>query len=395
MTRRFLPLALCVVFVACSDATMLPEVRELSIDPDMGLVEGVGSTIQFRVTALAEDGTTLSTSGVQWSSDDPNVATISGSGLATAVAEGFTTVRASLDGRSAAAGLEVFVPVDTMSPGGFIPGESYFGRENYVEFIPGTLPVVLSSGHGGSERPAEIPDRTFGVVRADLFTLQLTMAARDALIDLTGHAPHVVLSHLHRSKLDPNREIVEAAQGNPFAEQAWEEYHSFVDTARALAATDGDAMYFDMHGHAHTIFRLELGYLLSGSQLDGTDTSLNDIQIIRQSSIRALGESSPLDFSALLRGPTSFGGFLEGEGVASVPSPSDPSPMGTPYFTGGYSTVRHGSLAAGEVVSGIQIEHHYPGLLDSDANRRAYAERLARAIRDYMLEHMGYFEPQP
>ena len=68
-------------------------------------------------------------------------------------------------------------------------------------------------------------------------------------------------------------------------------------------------------------------------------------------------------------------------------------PDGAPYFSGGYSTREHGSIGDGELVSGIQIEHHFGGIRDTDANRRAYAERLARVIRDFMLEHIGYFEP--
>ena len=44
-------------------------------------------------------------------------------------------------------------------------------------------------------------------------------------------------------------------------------------------------------------------------------------------------------------------------------------------------------------MSGIQLEHHYDGIRDTDANRRAYAAILARVIRAYMLEHIGYFEP--
>ena len=64
-----------------------------------------------------------------------------------------------------------------------------------------------------------------------------------------------------------------------------------------------------------------------------------------------------------------------------------------PYFTGGYSTQRHGSMTDAELISGIQLEHHYDGIRDTDENRRAYAEILARVIRDYMLEHIGYFEP--
>ncbi len=152
-------------------------------------------------------------------------------------------------------------------------------------------------------------------------------------------------------------------------------------------------MYFDLHGHGHPTARLELGYLLSAGQLNQSDASLDGGAVILQASIREIGEASALPFSELLRGDRSFGGYLENEGVPSVPSPADPSPGTDPYFSGGYGTRRHGSREATEVVSGIQIEHHYPGLRDTDLNRRAYADRLAVAIRLFMLDHIGYFEP--
>lgn len=380
-----------LAFVGCGDSTG-PDVRVLEVEPMAGLVVGTGGTTLFEAIALGEGGVELDTESAEWSVDDPSVATISADGRATGVASGMTLVTLTLGGRSATATLEVYIPPDVTD---FVDGESYFGREGYVEYIPGTLPVVLSAGHGGDRLPVEIPDRTFGVTVTDRNTIELTHAVREAMIDLTGHAPHVVISHLDRIKLDPNREIGEAAQDNPFAERAWNEYHSYIDRARARASLRGEGMYFDMHGHGHPTPRLELGYLLSGTQLEAADASLNGIPVVRMTSIRELGRDSPIPFSGLLRGPTSFGGFLEAESVPAVPSPSDPSPAGAPYFSGGYSTREHGSLADGELVSGVQIEHHFPGLRDTDGNRRDYAARLSRAIRGFMLEHIGFFEPSP
>ena len=300
------------------------------------------------------------------------------------------TVTATVGGVSAAAKLEVFIPERITR---YEPGESYFGRNGYVEYIPGTLPVVLSSSHGGALLPPEIPDRTYGVRRNDLNSLELTLAMRDALVDLTGQAPHVVLSHLHRSRLDANREIVEAAQENPYAEQAWEEFQGWIRTARAIVSGDFEkGMYFDIHGHGHDIDRLELGYLLTSEELNRADIALNSLEVVARTSIRDLGRTSPIPFSQLLRGRTSLGGLFEEEGVPSVPAPSAPGPGDAPYFRGGYNTRQHGSADDAEVVSGIQIEHHYGGIRDTDANRRAYAAVAARVIRAFMLEHYGFFE---
>lgn len=390
MSRR-IPFWLALPFVlAACDAGTDVEVLQLYVDPEAGLVTGIGETSRFLAVARGQGGRDIPTDGAVWSSGGPGVATVDERGLATGVSAGSTELTVRFGGLSATAAVEVYVPPEVAR---YEAGVSYFGRNDYVEYIPGTLPVILSAPHGGDLTPAEVANRTSGVIVTDRNTRELTLAVRDAFVDLTGHAPYVVISHLDRVKLDPNREVVEAAQGDPFAERAWEEYHGFIEMARLEISSIGGGMYFDMHGHGHPEDRLELGYLLSADRLNGDDGSLNNLATVQQTSIREIGRDSPLPFSQLLRGPTSLGGFLEASGVPSVPSPSIPGPGADPYFSGGYSTWRHGSLADTELVSGIQIEHHYPGLRNNDANRRAYAAILAEAVRDYMLEHFGYFEP--
>ncbi len=394
---RFIPrkpvaLAACfLVVLACGgDAGSGLRTTVVTVAPGDALLVGVGSVVTFEALGTDEAGNAVSSSPV-WSSADPRVATIAGNGVATAVSAGTTTVIATIDGVVGEAQLEVYVPDE---PPSYEPGTSYFGRASYVEYIPGRLPVVLSAPHGGTLEPREIPDRTYGVTVSDRRTLELTLAVREALLALTGYAPHVVLSHLRRTKLDPNREIVEAAQESPYAEQAWKEFQGWIGTARTTVEQDFErGLYFDMHGHGHELDRLELGYLLSADELNQSDASLDALAVVASSSIRDLGRESPLRFSQLLRGPTSLGGYLGAEGVRSVPSPADPSPGASAYFSGGYNTRQHGSSMDGETVSGIQIEHHFPGIRDTEENRRAYAARLARVIRDYMLEHYGFFAP--
>ncbi len=381
-------LAAVAVLAACG-GPVEPEVRRLLIVPEVGLVVGPSGTERFRAVALGPAGS-VSTHLVSWSVADPSVATIDAMGRASAVSVGTTTVTAELGGVTATAEVEVWLP-DPVDE--YLSGQSYFGRNGYVEYIPGELPVILSAPHGGDLTPHEIPPRTFGESVRDRNTLELTLAVRDALVDLTGYAPYLVLSHLDRSRLDPNREIDEAAEENPFAERAWTEYHGFIERARGMLGVRGEGMYFDIHGHGHPIPRVELGYLLPADRLDLPDINLDQLSVVQLTSIREIGRDSPIPFSSLLRGPTSFGGLLEAEGVPAVPSPTYPSPGSDPYFSGGYSTRRHGSIGDTELISGIQLEHHFTGLRDTEENRAAYAEILARVIRDFMLEHIGYFEP--
>lgn len=377
---------------ACRDSSTDLVTLTVTIEPEGGLIVGVGGTSDFFASVTDEAGQVVYGQMVTWSVENTAIATIDQNGLATGVSEGETTVMASVANGSRSVPLEVYVP-EVIS--NYEVGTSYFGRKNYVEYIPGELPVIISAPHGGALKPSEAADRTYGVTGSDLNTASLTLAVRGALIDATGYAPHVVLSHLHRSKLDPNREIVEAAQGNPFAENAWHEFQDWIKAARAVVVDDYDSgMYFDIHGHGHSIPRVELGYLLSTLDLNQSDDALNKLTIVEKTSIRELGRYSPEAFSELLRGPKSFGAFLANEGVRSIPSPSDPSPGSDPYWTGGYNTRQHGSRTQSEVISGIQLEHQYPGLRDSDANRQVYAARLASAIRFFMLEHFDFFEPE-
>lgn len=262
-------------------------------------------------------------------------------------------------------------------------GVPIFGRQDYVEYVPGDLAVVISVPHGGALTPAEIPDRTMGTTVTDANTIELGRAVAEALTARTGRTPHLIISHLKRTKLDPNREVVEGAAGNAAAITAWGEFQSFVDTAaRAAVARHGFAVYIDLHGHGHPIARLELGYLLPASTLALNDASL-DASHLATSSLRAL---PPLQrpFAEILRGDSSFGGLLAVRGYPAVPSPAMPSPGTDPYFDGGYNTGRH----TGDGVVGLQIEANYGGVRDSDASRRAFAAALAEAMDRWIQLHV-------
>jgi N-formylglutamate amidohydrolase len=269
-------------------------------------------------------------------------------------------------------------------------GSTYLGRESYVEYHPGTLPLVLTAPHGGYMEPSEIPDRAWGTTAQDRNTRELTLAIREALFARTGAYPHVVLSNLHRIKLDPNREIVEAAQGNPEAERAWWEFQVFAEEAGNLVEeASGEGLHLDIHGHGHEINRLEIGYMLSRADLSEPDGILSGTAYVNKSSVKALAEKPGNDLASLVRGPHSLGTLLEVRGVSAVPSTSQPNPGLDDYFTGGYNTDRHGSGHGGKV-SAIQIEHHYPGLRDEAGNRERYAEDLADALLVYFQSHFGF-----
>lgn len=286
--------------------------------------------------------------------------------------------------------LTTFNLVATLRAQPYIPGQSYFGRSNYIEYIAGNLPVIITEPHGGSLFPAEIPDRTYGTFATDSNTEDLVRKMRTELQNLTGLVPHVIMCRIDRDKIDCNRDILEGAQGDPEAEQAWNEFHNFTGYAQTnIDATQPRGFYLDIHGHGHDIQRLELGYLLSSTQLGFSDATLNGSATYEnQSSIRTLSQLSPLPFATVLRGSNSFGAMIVAEGYPAVPSPTDPNPGTNAYFNGGYNTDRYTSVNGG-TMDGLQIESNFDGVRDSAANRTAYAKALARVLEQTFAVHYG------
>jgi hypothetical protein len=295
------------------------------------------------------------------------------------------------------------LPGTGIPPGPYTPGQSYFGHDNYIEYIAGNSPVIFTAPHGGALLPATIPDRTDASCGAsvstttDLNTTDLARAMQQRWFARFGRYPHIVINHLARRKLDPNRPGAEAACGNADATAAYQEWHLFIDAAKTTAlAASGKAWYMDMHGHGHATQRLELGYLLTGAQLDLNDAALDaNVALQDTSSIRVISETSPLSFSALLRGSTSLGALYAAAGFPSVPANIDASPRADPYFSGGDNTRRHtcgaeatafGGTTRG-MVCGVQIEANLTGVRDNAANRDRFGDATALVLEQYLALH--------
>jgi hypothetical protein len=270
------------------------------------------------------------------------------------------------------------------------PGVSHWGHRDFVEYIPGELPVVITAPHGGVEEPDDVADRTYGTFVRDTNTSELSYAMADALEAHKGQRPHLVVVHLRRIKLDANRELEEAAQGDPLAIRAWHEYHLFIEAAKAKVEADwGAGFYFDIHGHGHTIQRLELGYSLTSSDLESTDAQLNEPWAVDKSSVRTLVAHSGNPHAALIRGASALGTLYESAGFASVPSSAQPDPGGAPYFNGGYNTRRHGCREGG-TICGVQIEANFQGVRDSAASWAAFGEASVIVLDTFFEQHYGH-----
>lgn len=295
----------------------------------------------------------------------------------------------------------------------YVPGKSYIFKvssasgENVqaVEYIAGDAKsrLILTSPHGGSEKPAFMRSRTKDYTpkkddqeygNAESFTTandgksqELTREIADEIKRITGLRPHIILNNLDRSKLDGNRGIGVAAQGDPNAELAWKAFHQFIDDAKKQVAKNGAGLLIDVHGNGHRPQRTEVGLLLKGK--DFSEENLE--QFAEKSSISAMVKSDKTTMTELIKGKTALGTLLVEEGIVATPSATLPDPIdaeafpGGQYFNGGYITARHGSKFSGRI-SAIQTEFNQSVRFD-DSTRPTYAKAIARAFVKFVKIH--------
>ena len=283
--------------------------------------------------------------------------------------------------------------------------------EDYVEYHPGSplTNIIMTAPHDGHIKPASISHRQKGCYNssddtcdwnhdcnhehdnprkcivnnhADRLSSVLALEMRKTITEITGHAPHLIISRLHRSKLDPNRERDDAAQHNAIAEQTYDTFHRFTQEAHNMLSKNGESgIHFDIHGYTthNTDDWIELGYNLLPSQLNRGDLNAYT------SSIRALAERSHKPFADIVAGNYSLGKLVQEEGFRVVPSPQYPRPeLGIEggYLRGGYITRKWGSLNGGNIDC-IQME--VPEWVRNDS--LFYGKKLGLAFAKWVEEH--------
>ena len=268
--------------------------------------------------------------------------------------------------------------------GSLSPGQSVFGKHDFIEYIVGNLPIIISVPHGGYLKPSVIPDRTLGTAgHQDTKTLELAGEIIESFRKETGKYPHVIINRLHRDKLDANRELFDAAQDDSIATVAWQEFHDFIDSAQhAIERESGRSLYIDLHGHRHTWQVVELGYLLVSNQLLMNDRQLDSLAAEPVTSFGDFFARARFSPSRLIRGDLSFGALLQKNGIASVPSPGIPDPKANPYFSGGYNLEQH-SAFSGRKAWGVQVELP-TGIREDDDRRRSFAAAFVRSALGFL-----------
>lgn len=264
---------------------------------------------------------------------------------------------------------------------------------DWVDGIDGQIPLVIIAPHGGDLAPAELPDRvcTGCVTGNDLNTQALARTISDAFSGRIGKRPFLVINRLHRRKFDANRDLQEATAGYAPLAPMWSQFQGAIDSAKVRAQRiHPRILVVDLHGHGHTVQRLELGYQLSATDLRRSDAEVTPLMATSSIAQLARVATSRDSGAVLLRGPRSLGSRFAALGIPAVPSDADRAPLiGQDYFNGGFNTVRHGSISGGPS-DAIQIESHYTGLRDTAANRAGFAEVFVTAILAFLRDHYAW-----
>ena len=97
----------------------------------------------------------------------------------------------------------------------FATSQYYDNSKKYIEYIPGTMPVIISAPHGGVLQSGKsfggvfypddnsLPDRGCGTNEQDDNTDVLIKEIQKRCFEQFGEYPYIIVSKLHRSKLEP------------------------------------------------------------------------------------------------------------------------------------------------------------------------------------------------
>ncbi|SOD14403.1 hypothetical protein [Pedobacter xixiisoli] len=316
------------------------------------------------------------------------------------------------------------------------PGDTVFGFKNYTKLVVGDddAPLLLGVPHDGVNIGSpEIPET--GTTGRDINTLPLAFEIAMNFKSTTKKRAWIVINTIGRKRVDPNTfpNEVDKRYTNEDAKSTYLSYHSLLAAARermAEAQKNGKGgLFLDLHGQAHSyqtaqpyisvkgnelsskfIDQTELGYGLSGHAISQGDEYLD--KLADSSSIAAIAKANPsVPFSQLIRGPHSFGGLLEAEGVIAVPGTriktlevseelfgidAKGNAKKRPYFNGGYCTRKYGTAVLGSTkgyqdnISSIQAETPGITVRNNEAIREIAGERFNKAIVNYLNKWYGY-----
>ncbi len=316
------------------------------------------------------------------------------------------------------------------------PGDTVYGFKQYVKLLVGDddAPLLLGVPHDGTASgEPEIPET--GTTGRDINTLPLAFEIARNFKSATKKRAWIVINTIGRKRVDPNTfpKEIENRYSSQDAKNTYLSYHSLLNAARSRMAPiqkfGRGGLFIDLHGHAHSyqvpqpytsangktlsskfIDQTELGYGLSNYAISQSDEYINNLA--DSSAIAEITKANPnVPFSQIIRGPYSFGGLLEAEGIVAVPGSNikvlEPNAdlfgitrsgaaKRRPYFNGGYCVRKYGTAILGSTVgyddniSAIQAETPGITVRSNAAIIEISGARFSRAIVNYLNKWYGY-----
>ena len=278
----------------------------------------------------------------------------------------------------------------------YTPGDIITDSQGYISYRVGNMPIIITVPHDGTLTPSTFPNRTGSSARAENTRKVAEQFAYFFNANSNGLYPHIIYNNISRSKLDPDLNQMDGAQGNSYANLSYGTYHSFLQTA-----IDSVEAYFDagillnLVEHNHSNQKVELGYLLSASDLDLTNLQLNSYSA--QSSVSQIADISTSSFSEVIRGYNSLGTLIIGRSYTSndvtysfeaVPTLDNPTIGSTDYSSGGYTIAQYGSSNGGKI-NGIDVATPFAGFRDNANAYRALAVILEESVKIFYQENLG------
>jgi hypothetical protein len=236
-------------------------------------------------------------------------------------------------------------------------------KNSYLRTGVGENNLIITAPHGGNIKPLFIPRRKGGVQVQDTYSRRLT----EKIIEYLDEKPYYIISDIHRSRIDLNRNIWEACEGNYRAEKIWNSWDKTIQRfTNEVIHKYRYGLYIDIHSHNDGDY-FELGYNLSAKDY----IKLFDEMDVTGSSLDSLG----YDLHDMVFGSYSLKYSLEDWGYdIFFPTKNEV------YFNGG----RNIEVYSGNGIGAIQIECPVSILKDDlDWVAFALAESIAKFQRGF------------
>ena len=275
----------------------------------------------------------------------------------------------------------------------YTPGDLVSDGQGYIQYRVGNTPVIITVPHDGTLVPSNMSDRMGDTERAVNTRKVAEQFAVFFNANSDGLFPHIIYNNLSRTKLDPDANLMDGAQGNSYANQSYGTYHSYLQTAiDSVEANFDSGILLNLVEHDNATQQFELGYLLSESDLNLSDEVLNT-GYSTLSSISQLSSISSGSFAEVLRGYGSFGEYLfaasyNGSSYQVVPTLDNPNAPSDGYTSGGYTLTAYSKERLGKI-NAIEVATPYSGFRDNANAYRAVGVILEDATYKFYQEQLG------